>query len=450
MSSLRAMPTRQFVFLKADKPDTSQPIPPQYTMRNDREHDSRKKRLLFAIKRDLQAASTLPRDTSAESLKLVEMLEAVHSSTSTSHTNVTSTAASQLSQSLALIERFIVDQLPQGSVGDSVLAAWNCILAQSVKATPLMRHTRPRVVEQLRCKAEAAYTSSGTSLMVFRADNNSDEQLRISRIEEIVTRGDPRAYSQLQTPRMKKPSPRARFVQHLSHKTSPSFPASIAVKVPGSAASAEKERPDLAESASNSGHFEKLLQILGCGDQRVQTRELNKELDNIRENLKQMKGRVNLMTSQLDVQESSEMLPRPLEPQERYVRHALAAALSRPYPPLLFVLADEMTLIVGAHGCYARNWLEGRHWSGEIIADAIGGAAGTTPPPRCDACPIVPIACVPTKTFLWILTCSPSPDFSARKIECKRAPYCSASSSPRAAAADPGTFGEREREVNLC
>jgi hypothetical protein len=233
--------------------------------------------------------------------------------------------------------------------------------------------------------------------MVFRADNSSDEQLRISRIEEIL-QGDSRAYSQLPTPRLKEPSPRARFSQHVSHKALPHVPASIAVKSSGSVAAAEKESTDWGEAASNSLHFEKLVQILGCLDQRVQTRELNKELDNIRENLKQMKGRVHLMTERLDVQETSETPQLPLEPHERHVRHK--ADLPRLCSPFSLALAVEITSFAVAHGCNARNRLERRYRSGEIVADAIGGAAGDSPPARCGTFLIALNACVTTQTFL--------------------------------------------------
>jgi hypothetical protein len=95
------------------------------------------------------------------------------------------------------------------------------------------------------------------------------------------------------------------------------------LKVSDTVAVADKEHP-----ASDSGHFERLLRLLGSGDQRVQTRELNKELDIIREDLKQMKGRVTLMTERLNVRETSETPPLPLEPHERHVSNAPAVMQS--------------------------------------------------------------------------------------------------------------------------
>jgi hypothetical protein len=325
MSSPRAMPTRQFLFLKADKPDISQvaPLPP---MKHDgRQQDSRKKRLLLAIKRDLRAADSAARDPSGDSLTLVEQLEAVLCTPPTGNFNDVSAAASQLSQSISLIERFVVDQMPQGSMGDSVLSAWNCLLLHSIRAPPLIRHARPRVVEQLRCRAETVFTSNGSRLSVFRAESSSAEQSRVSRIEQLLVQagGDSASahVTQRHTPRLKAPSPRARFVQHVSHKPSTSAPAPTPLAASGSknvGAVAEKEKPESA--GSNNDHFERLLHILACKDQRVQTREVNKELDGIRENLKQMKGRVSLMTERLQVSEIPETGQRPLEPHERHVR----------------------------------------------------------------------------------------------------------------------------------
>jgi hypothetical protein len=90
----------------------------------------------------------------------------------------------------------------------------------------------------------------------------------------------------------------------------------------------EMERSELAESASN-GRFEKLLKVLGCGDRHAQNRELNKELDSIRENLAHMKGRITLLTENLDVPARSETPTRPLEPHERSVRAALPRVICR-------------------------------------------------------------------------------------------------------------------------
>ncbi len=64
------------------------------------------------------------------------------------------------------------------------------------------------------------------------------------------------------------------------------------------------------------------VQALGCasGDQRVQARELRNGLENIREGLKQMKGRVSMMTEKLDVPDRAHTPSQPLEPHERTVR----------------------------------------------------------------------------------------------------------------------------------
>lgn len=322
MSSPRAM---QVLFLKANKPDISQVAPLPLMKHDGRRQDSRKKRLLFAIKRDLRAADSAAKDSSYDSLKLVEQLEAVRCTPPTGNFNEMSAAAAQLSQSISLIERFLVDQMPQGSMGDNVLSAWNCLLMHSFRVPPLTRHARPRVVEQLRCRAETVFTSNGSRLNVFRAESSSAEQFRVSRIEQLLVQagGDSASahVTQQYTPQLKAPSPRARFVQHVSHKPSTSAPAPTPFAASGSkniGAVVEKEKPESA--GSSNAHFERLLHILACKDQRVQTREVNKELDTIRENLKQMKGRVSLMTERLQVSEIPETVEAPLEPHERHVR----------------------------------------------------------------------------------------------------------------------------------
>jgi hypothetical protein len=132
MNSPRPMPARQFVFLKAEKPDAPAATPPRDSKDNGRHQHSHKKRLLFAIKRDLQTAATAVRDTSLDSMQLVDRLEAVRRAPAAYQTK--DATALQLSQSVSLIERFVVDQLPQGSSGDMLLAAWNCVAEHSVEA----------------------------------------------------------------------------------------------------------------------------------------------------------------------------------------------------------------------------------------------------------------------------------------------------------------------------
>jgi hypothetical protein len=132
MNSPRPMPARQFVFLKAEKTDAPAATPPRDSNDNWRHQHSHKKRQLFAIKRDLQAAAAAVRDTSVESMQLVDRLEAVRRAPAACQTK--EAAALQLSQSVSLIERFVVDQLPQGSSGDMLLAAWNCVAEHSVEA----------------------------------------------------------------------------------------------------------------------------------------------------------------------------------------------------------------------------------------------------------------------------------------------------------------------------
>jgi hypothetical protein len=132
MNSPRPMPARQFLFLKAEKPDAAFATPPRDSKSDGRHQHSHKKRLLFAIKRDLQTAATAVRDTSVDSMQLVERLEAARRAPAACQTN--DAVALQLSQSVSLIERFVVDQLPQGSSGDILLAAWNCVAEHSVEA----------------------------------------------------------------------------------------------------------------------------------------------------------------------------------------------------------------------------------------------------------------------------------------------------------------------------
>jgi len=122
----------------------------------------------------------------ADPVRLLQSLEAARCAPLTSNPMSGSATAVQLSQSVALIERFVVDQLPQGRTGDNLLAAWNCVVAHSVRAAPLGRDARPRVAEQLRCKAEMASTSHGSRVMVFRADNSSSELAIVARIEELL------------------------------------------------------------------------------------------------------------------------------------------------------------------------------------------------------------------------------------------------------------------------
>ena len=275
MSTPRPVPARHFVFLKADEPTIPHATPPQHPQHHHRHSDSRKKRLLQAIKRDLQAASAPTRDTSADSMKLVEKLETVRNVPPSNDLDVMNNAALQLSQSVAHIERFVVDAMPQGSTGDSLLAAWNNIVANSVRAAPLMRHARPRVVELLRCKAESVQTSSGGRLTVFRAAASDVEQWRMNRIEELLTHSDSRAYVQLPTPRSKAASPRAQFMQpktqHASKHHVPSRAAlPVAVKWSGgggvggdrvkSSGDAADDK-DKVESALGLAQFERLIQV---------------------------------------------------------------------------------------------------------------------------------------------------------------------------------------------
>jgi hypothetical protein len=322
MNSPRPMPTRQFLFLKAEKPDAPVAAPPQDSKNNQRQQHSHKKRLLFAIKRDLQTAATAVRDSSVVSMQLMDRLEAARRAPVVYQTM--DAAALQLSQSVSLIERFVVDQLPQGSSGDILLAAWNCITEHSVDAPPLSRYARPRVVEQLRCKAVSNHTSSGSRLMFFRDDDDSAERLRISRIEELLSLSDSRENTKLHTPRVMNKltasSPRTRFIQPTSKTTSLCAAAPIPVKIFEKDTVGDKETSEIVKSATENKHWEKLLTILGFSDQRVRTREVNKELENIRENLKDMKVRVNLMTERLDVPQRSEMRSCQLELRERSVR----------------------------------------------------------------------------------------------------------------------------------
>jgi hypothetical protein len=187
------------------------------------------------------------------------------------------------------------------------------------------------VVEQLRCKAVAAHTSSGSRLVFCRADNDSVERLRISRIEELLSLCDSRDGAKLHAPRATNKftasSPRARFIEPASKPSSLCAAAAIfPVKNVENAAVSDKEARERAKSATENKHWEKLLAILGFSDQRVRTREVNKELEDIRENLKQMKGRVNLMTERLEFPERSqmEMAALPLEPHERFVSTIIA------------------------------------------------------------------------------------------------------------------------------
>jgi hypothetical protein len=235
-------------------------------------------------------------------------------------------AAVQLSQSVAILERFVVDQLPQGSTGDDLLAAWNCIVSHSIRAAPLMRHARPRAVEQLRCKAETANTTKGASLIVFRSDDTSSDLARVSRIEELLVEGPARQRAQLH-------SPRARFIrpqmQQASKQASPRATVFVPVKVSANdkrSAVGELPKCDAASSAETNGHFERLIKVLGCGDRRVQTRELNRELDTIRESLKQMTGRIAVMTENLDVPDRTETPTLPLGPDDRSVSTCTRAA----------------------------------------------------------------------------------------------------------------------------
>ena len=263
------MPARKFVFLKADQPNIPQATPPQNPKNHERQQqpDSRKKRLLLAIRRDLNAASAQTRDTSADSATLVEKLETVRTAPHSNNLNSMNSAALQLSQSVAHIERFIVDQMPQGSSGDGLLAAWNNVVANSIGAAPLMRHARPRVIEQLRCKAETAQTSSGSRLTVFCADCSDAEQSRINRIEDLLTHSGSRAYVQLPTPRSKAASPRAQFIQpKMQHASKYHCPprASIPVVVTSSGDAAGGGRDthrDKLESASSNALFERLIQV---------------------------------------------------------------------------------------------------------------------------------------------------------------------------------------------
>ncbi len=339
-SSSRPLSARKFVFLKPDVPNTLQAATPRRTSNDQRLQDSPKKKLLFAIKRDLQAASAPMKGAAADPVALLQSLEAARFTPATGNPKSGSAAAVQLSQSAALIERFVVDQLPQGRTGDDLLAAWNCIVAHSVRAAPLPRHARPRVVEQLRCKAETVSTSHGSRVMVFRADNSSSELASVARIEELLAPGQPLEQALLQRPRAKASSPRARFLRpqmqhaehgHSSNGASSRFVLSVPVKMSAKGQSltvGEMANCELAEQ-SNNGHFEKLIKALGCGDQRVQTRELNKELDSIRDSLKHMKGRITLLTENLDVPARSETPTLPLEPHERSVRAALSLVICR-------------------------------------------------------------------------------------------------------------------------
>jgi hypothetical protein len=162
-----------------------------------------------------------------------------------------------------------------------------------------------------------------------RADNDSVERLRISRIEELLSLCDSRDGAKLHTPRATNKftasSPRTRFIEPASKLSSLSAAAPIPVKNFENAA--VKEASERAKSATEHKHWEKLLAILGFSDQRVRTREVNKELEDIRENLKQMKGRVNLMTERLEFPERlqiREMAALPLEPHERFVSTIIA------------------------------------------------------------------------------------------------------------------------------
>jgi hypothetical protein len=342
-SSSRPISARKFVFLKPDVPNTLQAATPRHTSNDQRLQDSPKKKLLFAIKRDLQAASAPMKVAAADPVRLLQSLEAARCAPLTSNPMSGSATAVQLSQSVALIERFVVDQLPQGRTGDDLLAAWNCVVAHSVRAAPLERHARPRVAEQLRCKAEMASTSHGSRVMVFRADNSSSELAIVARIEELLAPVQPLEQALLQSRRAKASSPRARFLrpqmQHANHGHSSNGASSRSVFSVPVKMSAGRQSSTVGEMAnslhsepaeqSNNGHFEKLIQALGCGDQRVQTRELYKELDSIRDSLKHMKGRITLLTENLDVPARSETPTLALEPHERSVRAALSLVICR-------------------------------------------------------------------------------------------------------------------------
>ncbi len=171
--------------------------------------------------------------------------------------------------------------------------------------------------------------------MFRRADNDSVERLRISRIEELLSLCDSRDGAKLHTPRATNKfaasSPRTRFIEPASKPSSLYVAAPIPVKIFENATVSDKEACERAKSATENKHWEKLLSILGFSDQRVRTREVNKELENLRENLKQMKGRVNLMTERLDFPEQTQMASLPLEPHERFVSitTALANMLAR-------------------------------------------------------------------------------------------------------------------------
>ena len=184
-------------------------------------------------------------------------------------------------------------------------------------------------MEQLRCKAVTAHTSRGSRLVFCRADNDSVERLRISRIEELLSLCDSRDGAKLHTPRatnkLAASSPRTRFIEPASKQPSLCVAAPVPVKIFENATAGDKEACERAKcAAAETNHWEKLLSILGFSDQRVRSREVNKELENIRENLKQMKGRMTLMTERLDFPERSDMASLPLEPHERYVSTTIA------------------------------------------------------------------------------------------------------------------------------
>lgn len=184
-------------------------------------------------------------------------------------------------------------------------------------------------MEQLRCKAVTAHTSRGSRLVFCRADNDSVERLRISRIEELLSLCDSRDGAKLHTPRatnkLAASSPRTRFIESASKQPSLCVAAPVPVKIFENTTAGDKEACERAKcAAAETNHWEKLLSILGFSDQRVRSREVNKELENIRENLKQMKGRVTLMTERLDFPERSDMASLPLEPHERYVSTTIA------------------------------------------------------------------------------------------------------------------------------
>jgi hypothetical protein len=369
MRNYRPTPTKEFVFIDVEKPDDPCLSSPHHLNHDTRAKESRKKRLLSAIKRDLQLhAAPLHIFNSADALKLVEKLETLQPAPPNSSVHSASVAALQLSQSVALIERFIVDQLPQGNSGDDLLAAWNCIVERSVRAEPLKRHARPRVVEQLRCRAEAACTSSGSQITVFLADNGSPEQRGISLIEKILTNGDSKVQLSGPQPKMPSKSPRARFMQPLS-LGSPKQSSRAAASLSGGRLGEKEKPPSVSDVSSDIGSFDRLMQILGRGDQHLQSVELNNELERIRDDLKQMKGRVKLMTERLDVPDGTLPLLQPLEPHERNVSTPVKF---RPAKHLMKFL----TRIAGAAASGACDRAERCDRGGKAAANTRTRAAG--------------------------------------------------------------------------